>query len=156
MAGAVASLTLSGCAPVRDGLVGITVDAGGQLLGTVRPCRHPLDGVILQPSNHAAGAYADDIAVGEWALEVDVSTTTVSWPIVGQAGSGVRVIGQVGALPDERLSMFGWTRNGSSMADYVYFGAADLARLEPGLILVGEGQTITADQFDRTACEAAR
>jgi hypothetical protein len=123
---AMMSFLLSGCSSTPDGLVGVTLDDSGQVLGVARTCQHRLDGVTLQPADPPTEANTDDVAIGNWTFKVDTSRQTASWPLVGHSQTSVRTTKVARSLPTASLSMFGWTRDGSFGAESVSFDKGDL------------------------------
>lgn len=142
------NLALCGCSVPEDGWVGVGRDPDGELRVFVSTC-HPMDGATLY---YATGSRVvdRDVAVKEWEIDPEARSLTIEWPLLRNdiASFGVEVTDSA-PLPDTKvLTISAWTNDNSHFASGPFaFTTLGLDALQPGEILVGDGEVVDHVQF---------
>ncbi len=126
----------------NGGLMGMTVDAGGNAVGVVQVCEGQVDGatlIAMLPENTTPEP-AKDYRVGEW--DANTSITGFSQFRLTKDGSGwFQAFPLRSQKPADRHWIYAWSKDKIWVANGPGFSDRDLKRLRPGQVLIAPPTT---------------
>ncbi|NUR96099.1 MAG: hypothetical protein HOV67_12680 [Kribbellaceae bacterium] len=155
-AAVVGAPALTGCTVPPGGVMGLTVDANGDLLAVVQMCEGQIDGATLYlPSD--SEIVADEKTIGRW--EVSPPVAGFSEFSLAKGGNGWRLAQPLQRRdPAKRYTIYAWSNANDWSADGPEFTAAEVAGLHPSDVLTfkpeSEGnRTESLADFRTKTCE---
>ena len=126
---------LSGCGVPGGGVLGVTVDAGGQPVIVVQMCEGHIDGATMyleDPDPDRETPHNEDF--GKW--EVSPAVDGFSQFSLAEGGNGWRLVGALKPRdPATKYTIYGWTKDNRWSAAHLDFSQRDVDALQPGTVL---------------------
>ncbi len=148
---------LAGCSVEPGGVVGLTLDSGGQPVAVVSVCKGYIDGVTVWLEED--GKERD---LGSWRRETAIrDEAALSLKEPGTGWATARGLGSLPAGP--QLHIYGWTAKNRWSAPGPAFTTSDLAALRPSEVWyerydADKDESVMAfvsrDQFRAEACQS--
>lgn len=144
--------TTTSCSVPTAGWAAVGVDSDGDLIGIIQMCDHHVDGATLYRSDAPTDERGLKPRLGKWE-SADAVTDFARWSFASPSDDWTPLADYEAPAADGRYSLYGWTRDNSWSTVHASFNVADIAQLQPGEVLYGDGRVTTVGDFRAHVCD---
>ncbi|WP_055483182.1 hypothetical protein [Sphaerimonospora mesophila] len=150
LAGVLLAAGVTGCTVATNGHTGISVDAAGHLVVVLAWCGPAPDGVTIYHDRTPPGPSGEP-SIADASYEAHALTGQAA-SFRPDAPSDGWTLSTGHFRPDPLITYvaYGWSNDNTHSTTHVQFKIADLARLQPGKVLMWSDNTLVSqEEFDR-------